>query len=162
MRKCNAEGMTIAIVCYFVDDLVIGGNREEVDNIMNDIKANFKCTITEIDKDGYRNILGIDIKINDGHIDLNQTKYIDALSDRFNIKPREYVTPINEGFYFNPFNKDLKLGISELNGRIKWMRQAIGALLFVAGATRPDIQSAVNYLARFVLTPHDEIIKEVE
>ena len=162
MRKTNDEGMTTAIVGYFVDDLIIGGNREEVDKIMNDIKTNFKCTTTEFDDNGYRNILGIDIRITDDHIELNQTKYIDALSERFNIKTKEYVTPINEGFYFNPFNKDLELGLSKLNGRIKWMRQIIGALLFVAGATRPDIQYAVNYLARFVLTPHDEIIKEAE
>lgn len=114
--KRNAEGITIAIVGYFVDDLIIGG--------VNNIKTNFKCTTTEVDEDGYRNILGIDIKINNDNIELNQTKYIEALSERFDIKRKEYVTPINEGF----FNKDLELGISELNGRIRWMRQIIGAL----------------------------------
>lgn len=162
MRKRDSDGKTKVIIGYFVDDLVIGGEKEDVETVMNDIKKSFKCTTTEVDEDGYRNILGIDIKIENGRIELNQTKYIEAIGKRFQISEKNYVTPLTEGFYFNPFNKELNIGISQLNGRIKWMRQVIGALLFVAGATRPDIQYAVNYLARFVLTPHDEVMEQTK
>lgn len=36
----------------------------------------------------------------------------------------------------------------------------VGSLLFVAKATRPDIKYAVNYIARYVLVPHDDIMKQ--
>lgn len=57
---------------------------------------------------------------------------------------------------------ELNRSSSKLNDRIKWVRKAIGALLFIAGASRPDIQYAVNYLARFVLIPHDCIIEQIK
>ena len=160
MRKRDSSGKVLVMIGYFVDDLIIAGNKSDVIDTMNQIKNNFKCTVTEFDEAGYKNILGIDIKFLDGKIQLNQTKYIQKLGNDYNYAGKDYVTPIREGFYFNPFDKEITTGLSKLNERIKWMRKMIGALLFIAGATRPDIQYAVNYLARYVLTPTDEIIEQ--
>jgi hypothetical protein len=44
------------------------------------------------------------------------------------------------------------MGPNKLGERIKYMRQLISGILFIAGATRLDIQYAVDYVSRCIST----------
>ena len=160
VRKRDEHGATVCIVGYFVDDLIIAGTPKFVKETIQNIQRVFKCTIADFNAEGGKEILGVDIRFEGGYIKLNQEKFIRKIGERFNVEYKKYVTPLTPGFYFKPENRDLDINVIELNERIAWMRSAVGSLLFIAGATRPDIQYAVNYIARFVLVPSDEIIAE--
>lgn len=110
MRKTDINGNVILLVGYFVDDLVIAGKVKEVDRIMKSISQRFKCTITDFDDNSLKNILGIDIRINENSIELCQNVYIEKLGERFDIKCIAYVTPLEPNFYFQPWYKELEYG----------------------------------------------------
>lgn len=117
------------IIGYFVDDLVIAGKIEDVKETMNDIKKTFKCTVIGFDDSGKKNILGIDVLIKENRVELDQEKYIAKLGERFCFEAKNYLTPIEPGFYFKHSYKEVNFGIKELNNRIKSLGQLTGALL---------------------------------
>lgn len=129
MRKFDKYGNVIVIIGYFVDDLVIAGQKEHVKQNMDDIKMTFKCTVTDFNDEGKKNILGIDVLIKDDKIELDQSKYITKLGERFGIDGKNYLTPIEPGFYFKHAYRELDFNTRELNDKIKYLRQLIGALL---------------------------------
>lgn len=161
VMRLRENGEVVAIVGYFVDDLIIAGKENKVNKIMNGIKKRFKCTITPYEDNNTRNILGIDVNIKkDGSITLSQESYIEKLGIKFNINSSKRSTALDPHFVFIPWKIELNMNVSELNNRIKELRKIIGALLFVAMGTRPDILFAVVYLARYVLIPHESIMNQ--
>lgn len=62
------------------------------------------------------------MKINKDYIELNQTKYINKLAERFKTNGKAYKTPIEPNYYFVPWHKDLGINPSQLNDRINFMR----------------------------------------
>ena len=92
--------------------------------------------------------LGIEMEFKPNILILHQTKYVKNLLTRFNkenIKP--YSTPIEAGI------KLKKSKYKATQSEIILFQQQIGALLYLALKTRPNIATAVNQYSRYMSNP---------
>lgn len=106
-----------------------------------------------------KDYLGIEINYDlEGQtLKLYQTKYIDKLLARFNMKDANTcTTPMDNRVKFEINNSQAS------KGDIKWFQAAIGGLLFLMLATRPDIAYCVITLARYASNPSIEHIMAVK
>ena len=98
-----------------------------------------------------KDYLGIQIKRTPNSLKLYQTQYIESIIKKFNfneLKPSSI-----------PMDYKIKLIPNSLKAspiNIKWYQQAIGSLLYLAFATRPDIAYSVIKLSRFTTNPSIE------
>jgi transposase InsO family protein len=136
-------GRHLIIVSIYVDDLIIIGHRPDVDKIKNVISKYFKIK----DLGPAKSILGIEI-IRDrskGTLQLRQKGHIDELFEKFNMsncKPAS--TPLPLGFTLNKLDK------TPAECEKLPFRQAIGKLLYISRATRPDLAYTVHHLSTFL------------
>lgn len=123
----------------FVDDLLVcGGNLEDIEKIKTKFKTEFKMKdLGKVEK--YLGI-NIDYDKNSNEMKLSQLNYIEALADKFGV--------VDSRIKYTPMEISLKLLEGKVNESLKY-RNLIGALSYIAQATRPDITYAVNYLSRF-------------
>lgn len=130
---------TAIYVLLFVDDLLICCKNMSVINVLKQ-KMFSRFKMKDLGK--IKNYIGIEVNYNiESHMLLNQTKYIESLSEKFEITDAK--------LYSTPMEVNLKLEKTDsLNTSIKY-RNLIGALLYISAATRPDIAFSVNYLSRF-------------
>ncbi|KFY67852.1 hypothetical protein V497_00175, partial [Pseudogymnoascus sp. VKM F-4516 (FW-969)] len=143
------------IISLYVDDLaIIGPNLDTIKAFIKELKNYFKLKDLGIIKD----YLGVEISydIKNGKLKLGQSKYIQKVLDRFNInnKSPKY-TPIKANIKLEP-NKE-----QATPKEIKWFQMAIGSLLYLAMATRPDITYATILLARFASNPSIEHVNAI-
>jgi hypothetical protein len=136
---------TNIILCVYVDDIaVIGPNIELIESFCIALEKYFKIKRLGLIKD----YLGIQIERTATTLKLFQTNYIESIIKRFNfdyLKPSSIPMDYKTKLVANP----LKASPSE----IKWFQQVIGALLYLALATRWDITFAVIKLTRFTSNP---------
>jgi hypothetical protein len=94
-------------------------------------------------------ILNIKLTRNDNGIILNQSHYVEKMLSRFGFDNAK-VAP-------TPYDVSVKLrknhgeGLDQLR-----FSQIIGSLLYLAGATRPNISFAVSKLSRFTSNPRKD------
>lgn len=89
---------------------------------------------------------------------IHQANYIESVLEKFNMKDcKPQSTPMVTRQVSNR-NKRIKLEEFENKSETKKIpyREAIGSLMYLSNATRPDITFAVNYLARKQLEPTKE------
>ncbi|MHB1955508.1 MAG: Ty1/Copia family ribonuclease HI, partial [Sulfobacillus sp.] len=134
---------TIAIIAIYVDDCTIICHKSDLQQIKQMLSVKFKMK----DLGAATAILGIEVIRNrtKGTLSLRQSGRIAAILKSFamdNAKPAN--TPMAANLELPKLDvissDDLKLPY----------RQAVGKLLYVAIASRPDISYAVSYLSRFV------------
>lgn len=126
-------------LCLYVDDILICG--ENVDAI-KEVKKILNNRFRMKDLGKVKQYLGIDIEYEPKQkkMTLSQGKYIDSLAEKFNVKEaKKYETPMEQNLSLEP---------GEVNDNLRY-RSLIGALLYVASGTRPDVSYSVNYLSRF-------------
>lgn len=136
---------TMIFVAVWVDDLIIFTNSN---NLKSDIKEKLKKEFHMKDLGEAKQFIGININRDrkEGIIMLDQRNYILEILDRFGMtESKPMKTPIEVNA---KFQKD----DSDHNENIPY-RQAIGCLLYLAQATRPDIGFSVNKLSRYVSDP---------
>ena len=143
------------ILCCHVDDIIAVGPTEAVINKLIN-KASEKLKIQAMGKPS--TFLGIEIEYNQGKsILLHQTKYTNNLLERFN---KYHISK-----YTTPFEPGLKLDKSRNQAtakEIKEFQQQIGALLYLALKTRPDIAFAVNQCSKFMSNPNRNHFKALD
>lgn len=126
-------------LCLYVDDILIcGENVNEIKEVKNMLKNRFRMK----DLGKVKQYLGIDIEYDPKQkkMTLSQGKYIESLAEKFNVKEaKKYETPMEQNLSLEP---------GEVNDNLRY-RSLIGALLYVASGTRPDVSYSVNYLSRF-------------
>lgn len=83
---------------------------------------------------------------------INQSEYIEKILERFNMKNCK---PQNAPMETGQVQKRKFKNNSEYAQKVPY-REAVGSLLYLAGATRPDIAYAVNVLARKQSNPSYE------
>ena len=140
------------IICLYVDDLaIIGPKLDTIKAFVKDLRQFFKLKELGLIKD----YLGIEINydLEKQTLKLYQTKYIDKILARFDMNnANTCTTPMDNRAKIKPNNSQA------LKGEIKWFQAAIGALLFLMLATRPDIAYSVITLARHASNPSIEHI----
>jgi hypothetical protein len=88
------------------------------------------------------------IKSGDG-ITLNQSHYAEKILRRFGLEDCK--------IFPTPYDACIKLRKFEGEGKDQLRySQIIGSLMYLAGATRPDISYAVSKLSRFTSNPEDD------
>ena len=134
----EVNGKRIILAAY-VDDLIIVSESPELTKELKD-KLNSKFEMKDMGQAKY--ILGIQIEHEEGGIGIHQKKYIEEILKRFKMEncsgsdtpSGSYLEPVNEQ------DKDIDAPYAS----------AIGALLYLANTTRPDISNAVREAAQYV------------
>lgn len=135
------EGNFKTIVALYVDDFFIFSNSDAETNFLKkELSLKFKIK----DLGQLRQCLGMRVNIDKdkGSISLDQEQYIDELLLRFNMSDCKTVN--------TPMENNLKLIKCEIKNDSNFpYQQLIGALMYLAVLTRPDISFCVSYLSQF-------------
>ena len=148
-------GREIYLISLYVDDiLVAGSNLVEVENIKRQFTERYE--MKDLGELNY--YLGMKITRTEESIKLDQSGYIREIVEKYG-----YLLSGKEGRTYNtPMERDLKLRKSEARSMTDKQREyvekfpyqnIVGALLYLAINTRPDIAYAVGVLARFNTRP---------
>lgn len=145
------SGKEFAIIVVYMDDINIIGTPEELPKAMDCLKKEFEMN----DLRKTKLCLGLQIEHLDKGIFIHQEGYIEkALKCFYMDKCHPLSTPMvvrsldAEKYPFRPREKDEELlgpEVPYLNG--------IGAVMYIANYTRPDISFAVNLLSRYKFSP---------
>lgn len=141
----SVDNTKVYIILYVDDLLITGENKKSINKVKQMLSDRFRMK----DLGCVKQYLGIDIDYNreEKKMILSQEHYIVSLAEKYNIKD-------SKGFS-TPMEINLKLEPAEkINDRLKY-RNLIGALLYVANGTRPDVAYSVNYMSRFQKS-HDD------
>ena len=135
-----------AIVCLYVDDLLIIGSNNDI------IKATKRMLTSEFDmKDlGVVDvILGMKIsRKSDGFV-LSQSQYIKKVLEKFKEYDDSSVrTPIDVNLHLT---KNKGQGIYQLE-----YSRIIGSLMYIMNCTRPNIAYAISKLSRYTSNPGED------
>ena len=140
-----------AIIAVYVDDINLIGTPEEVSKAAIYLRREFE--MKDLGKTKY--CLGLQIEHCASGILVHQTTYTNKVLKRFNMdKSNPLSTPMivrSLDTKKDPF-RPLEDGEDLLGPEVPYL-SAIGALLYLAQYTRPDIAFAVNLLARFSSAP---------
>lgn len=145
-KRCKADpciyhfkSLKIIIAVYVDDFLIFYVNDEQLSKVKCFLSHAFKMKDIGLAK----NCLGLNINQTEEYIEIHQIPYVEEILHRFcmvGCKPVNSPMDPNTKLVFDPK--------SDFTGKIGY-QELIGALLYLAGATRPDIAFAVNFLSRF-------------
>ncbi|XP_051168426.1 uncharacterized protein LOC127286153 [Leptopilina boulardi] len=159
------EGEKFLILLLYVDDILMASNDEM--KLENKLSKEFEIVSLGEPKE----FLSIQINRNEKNktIELHQEKFINKILIKFGFdSSHPQRTPMNTS---QVTNRERKLREEEINDEILTetntnrsfpYRQAVGSLLYLAGATRPDISYAVNVLSRHQVSPTEDDWKMVK
>ena len=155
----------IAIIILYVDDMLIASNNSEK---LNQIKNHLSAVFQMKDLGDPKNFLGMSIERDrkQRNITIHQAAYTEKVLQKFNMEScNPQSTPMVTRQVQNR-NKRCKIDteVLEKTSEVKKVpyREAIGSLMYLANATRPDIAYAVNYLARKQLEPTEDDWNDVK
>jgi len=142
-KKEDKKGDLICILAVYVDDILITGIDEEIQNTKQSIENFFN--IKDIGDADF--IIGIKFQKYSNGFFLHQKRYIQDLLNKFadqNIRPTYNLKPITDTNL-----RSLKIDPTKY-------RSIIGNLLYLAICTRPDIIYAVSKASRKAKEPTEE------
>jgi hypothetical protein len=139
------------IISVYVDDLNIIGNTQDIDEARNHLKTEFEMK----DLGTTKFCLGLQLEHLPTGILVHQSAYVQRMLEKFNMdKAYPSKTPmIVRALEMDkdPF-RPRQEGEEVLGPEFPYL-SAIGALMYLANSTRPDIAFAVNLLARHSAAP---------
>ena len=139
-----------------MDDLIITGpNLNIIENFAKE--ANSEIKLQSIGTPS--NFLGMEIEINKERsiLKMHQSKYTTKCIERFNkLNVRRFNTPVISNLKLQKSDKQASAD------EIKLYQQQIGALIYLAIKTRPDIIFGVNLCSRFMSNPGKEYWNALE
>lgn len=140
---------TLLILTIYVDDgLIFSQNESDARELLTLLELMFEMRRIKVSK-----YLGLNIKIDDSSITINQSEYINDILERFNMSSSK---PVENP---SPMVYDLREDTVPENAPI---REAIGSLMYLANTSRPDLSFAVNYVARNVNKPTLTLWKNIK
>lgn len=139
VRSREKEKLLVAI--YVDDGLIAGSTNNAVNKFLDLLKSKFQITIGSLDS-----FLGMQIEQRESSLFVSQTAYTEKILQRFDMaesKPMNTPAENNrsENQSMNPIEKSIPY------------RSAVGSLMYLACATRPDIAYAVSKVARSMAEP---------
>ena len=134
MKKCSEY---IVYILIWVDDIIIAASNEE---ILSDTKSKLNTRFNMVDLGTLSWFLGIEFIITKGCIEMNQTRYLQGVLDRFNMANCKSVCTPCDKLIIDP-NAD-KISLTEY-------KCAIGSLIYAMVCTRPDLSYTVTKLAQY-------------
>jgi hypothetical protein len=140
-------------VLLFVDDMLIIGNRKQVDIIKGQINRLWKCK----DLKAASIFVGFQIERDRQNrtLRIHQTAYATRLLERLgmaNSNPRDL--PIPAGIVLRSTDQDLDKFEELDEDQASIYRTIVGATIYLSNITRPDIAYATGQLARMMAKPN--------
>lgn len=139
----------ILIVAIYVDDLLIIGNSKPHND---EVKKEFKKRFDMKDLGPVDVMLGMEITRDrqNRKLHISQKQYTKHILERFGMdRSNPICTPIERAF-----SKVSEYSTSDLAQNVPY-RQAVGSLIYLVTATRPDIAFSVSQLSKFLENPLD-------
>jgi hypothetical protein len=148
IKENNKKEKTI--IAIYVDDCFIIGKIEEIKKIKEIFNKEFKMK----DNGELSGFLGINVNRNNNELTLDQEFYIENMLKKFSMQDCK---PVTTPMVAEKKNKIITKKEKEKEGveTIKY-QSAIGSLIYLSVATRPDIAYAVNQAAQAMKSPTDE------
>lgn len=155
--KCDSclyfrrNGDQFEFIVIWVDDIIICGSSLER---VNSVKSKFCVAFKMEDKGELKWFLGMEVSQSPGKVCVNQSQYITSLLDRFGMSDCKGV--FSPGVEKDPLTKSQcpEVGSEECIEMRKYdYRGVVGALLYLAVYTRPDISYSVGVLSQFLDNP---------
>uniref|UniRef100_A0AAV1UTG7 Reverse transcriptase Ty1/copia-type domain-containing protein n=1 Tax=Peronospora matthiolae TaxID=2874970 RepID=A0AAV1UTG7_9STRA len=142
----TSDGHCVFILVYVDDVLMTGSSLELIAHTKEDLKTRFEMT----DSGKCAFVLGIELLDGeDGSVTLCQRRYVDDILKRFGMGDCKAVS--------SPVDMSSRLISSDATTKVDApFRKAVGALMHLTTATRPDIAFAVGYVSRFMENPQEE------
>uniref|UniRef100_A0AAV1V8R4 Integrase catalytic domain-containing protein n=1 Tax=Peronospora matthiolae TaxID=2874970 RepID=A0AAV1V8R4_9STRA len=142
----TSDGHCVFILVYVDDVLVTGSSLELIAQTKNDLKTRFEMT----DSGKCAFALGIELLDGeDGSVTLCQRRYVDDILKLFGMDDCKAVS--------SPVDMSSRLISSNAATKVDApFREAVGALMHLTNATRPDIAFGVGYVSRFMENPQEE------
>uniref|UniRef100_A0AAV1VET9 Reverse transcriptase Ty1/copia-type domain-containing protein n=1 Tax=Peronospora matthiolae TaxID=2874970 RepID=A0AAV1VET9_9STRA len=142
----TSDGHCVFILVFVDDVLVTGSSLELIAQTKNDLKTRFEMT----DSGKCAFVLGIELLDGeDGSVTLCQRRYVDDILKRFGMDDCKAVA--------SPVDMSSRLVSSDATTKVDApFREAVGALMHLTTATRPDIAFGVGYVSRFMENPQEE------
>uniref|UniRef100_A0AAV1UD62 Reverse transcriptase Ty1/copia-type domain-containing protein n=1 Tax=Peronospora matthiolae TaxID=2874970 RepID=A0AAV1UD62_9STRA len=140
------EGQCVLLLVYVDDVLITGSSCELIAHTKTDLKPRFE--ITDSGKCAF--VLEIELLDGtDGSVTLCQRRYIDDTLKRFGMDDCKAVAIL--------VDMSSRLVSSDAATKVDApFREAVGALMHLTTATRPDTAFAVGYVLRFMKNPQEE------
>lgn len=139
------------IILFHVDDGLIIGPDEMVNNCTKQLQEQFDIVVSEVDC-----YLGFQIKISENCVKVNQTVYANRLLEKYGMIDANPISlPIEPGWI---------PGDSPPASDIDSYREIIGSLMYLTLGTRPDLTYAVNVASRAQDSPttaHLKLVKRI-
>ena len=140
------------IVPVFVDDITMASkSKAKLDEMVALLAKHFKLR----DLGETKWLLGIEITRDHPNraVALDQRQYIADLLERFQMSQcKPVTTPMEAGLYLEAASDPLPQADRVEMAKVPYL-SAVGALMYLAIMTRPDISYAVGYFARFSANP---------
>lgn len=137
------EGKIVYIIIYVDDLLIAGRNEEEIQLIADKLNKHFQLS----DLGVLKHYLGIQIEKEKDVFHINQEKYIEKILNDVGMQDAKTSKfPLDPG-YLNSRTEETMMSDS------KQYQRLIGALLYIAVNTRPDIMTSVTILSQFNKQP---------
>ncbi|CAH0550178.1 unnamed protein product [Brassicogethes aeneus] len=157
------EGKFVVLILYVDDMLVASNNKTKLGEIINQLGKVFDMK----DLGEPNSFLGMTIERNkdENYMKLHQENYIESVLEKFNMNESKPQSTPMVTTQVTKQNKRRKIEEQNLRDNAQNeestickapYREAIGSLMYLANATRPDIAFAVNYLARKQLEPTED------
>ena len=127
------------MIIYVDDMLIVSSNRKWIKQVKDELQKEFDIK----DLGPVQYCLGIEINRDSNKIYLTQRRYILDMLKRYGMENCNSVsTPMDKDVIFSKGSKDA-------GNKGRPYRELIGGLMYLAIATRPDINHAVSILAQF-------------
>lgn len=151
----------MALLALYVDDMLLASNdKNKLEKITSKLSQVFQMK----DVGEPKNFLGMNIHRDRENkvMDTSQKDYIEKILEKFNMKEcKAQSTPMVTRQVKNRELRNTKSNVTQYKTEALY-REATGSLLYLAGATRPDISFAVNYLSRMQINATEDDWIEVK
>ena len=140
------SGECVLLLVYVDGVLVTGSSTDMIARTKSALKTRFEMT----DSGKCAFVLGIELVENgDGSVTMYQQRYVDDVLKHFGMSDcKAVICPTDISSRLTPSNAATKVDAP--------FREAVGALMHLMTATRPDIAFAVGYVSRFMENPQIE------
>lgn len=152
--KCTNDSR-LYILIYVDDLLILGTNRQEVNNLKVLLSNNFCMKDLGI----ISQYLGITVRQNldEGYTELSQENYLKKILQKFGMQDCKPInTPIDVNTDFNFKNTENDPDLQKL------CRQIIGSLMYAVQGCRPDLCECVSLLSRYQDKANNNLFKALK
>lgn len=149
----HRENERIYLAIYIDDGLIVASDQKDIDAVINCLKREFEIKVFNATY-----YLGLEIsRGRDGSIFVHQAAYAKKVLARFNMSESYGVS--------TPADSSQQLLSAKCSEKVVFpFREAVGSLMYLAVATRPDITFAVGNVSRYLENPsavHVNAVKRI-